>query len=163
MSDTQIQDIKETVLAEREKGNVVFWVLPGQLAIMSLEDILCQPVDGLLYDLNRIEEVVLTFIDDPKWINDFAVAQVIRKLVDRHTASQSALAGMCQVVRDREAELEGVKGALDTIEAGRTAKFPGAPDAMTSNSLQFGCAMWTWSQKVARAALHPAEEQKEKP
>jgi hypothetical protein len=79
-------DIKEVVLAERKKGNVVIRTLPGQFGINSLNDIVEQPVDGLLYDLNRSEEVVLTFIDDPKWVNDFAVAQVIRKLVEQRDA-----------------------------------------------------------------------------
>jgi hypothetical protein len=33
--------------------------------------------------LNRNEVVVLTFLPDPKWINDYAVAQVIRALKNR--------------------------------------------------------------------------------
>ena len=35
---------------------------------------------GLLYDLNKNESVILTSINDPKWINDYAVCQVIRAL-----------------------------------------------------------------------------------
>lgn len=38
-----------------------------------------------MYDLNRSEEVVLTFLPDPKWINDFAVAKVIAALKNRIT------------------------------------------------------------------------------
>ena len=79
-------DLKDKVLQERENGNVVFWALPDQLAIMKLDDIVEQPVDGILYDLNRSEEVSLTFMDDKKWVNDFAVAQVIRKLVQQRNA-----------------------------------------------------------------------------
>jgi hypothetical protein len=33
--------------------------------------------------LNRDEATILTFIDDPKWINDFAAAKVIRALKDK--------------------------------------------------------------------------------
>ncbi len=37
----------------------------------------------ILYDLNRNESVILTFITDPKWINDYAASQVIRSLKKR--------------------------------------------------------------------------------
>ena len=74
---------KDRVLAEREKGNVVFWGLHDELMCAPLEDFVKQPADGILYDLNRLEEVVVTFIDDRKWVNDFAVALVIRKLVQQ--------------------------------------------------------------------------------
>lgn len=38
----------------------------------------------MLYDLNRSEAVALTFLDtDPKWINDYAVAKVIRALKNK--------------------------------------------------------------------------------
>jgi hypothetical protein len=48
--------------------------------VADLDEFIKQPADGILYDLNRLEETALTFIDDPKWVNDFAVALVIRKL-----------------------------------------------------------------------------------
>jgi len=37
----------------------------------------------MLYDLNRNEAVVLTFLDDPKWVNDYAVCKVIRAMKNR--------------------------------------------------------------------------------
>ena len=44
--------------------------------------------------------------------------------------------------------------ALHTIAAGMTGEFPGAPDVMNAASSEsFRSDMWTWSQKVARAAL----------
>jgi hypothetical protein len=36
-----------------------------------------------IYDLNRDEATVLILIDDPKWINDYAVCKVIRTLKKR--------------------------------------------------------------------------------
>ena len=84
MSDMSGKErLRDLVLKEREAGNIVYWGLPGEPPLVaSLDDFIKQPADGMLYDLNRLEEVVLTFIDDPKWLNDFAVAQVIRKLSD---------------------------------------------------------------------------------
>ena len=74
-------EIKHIVLDEYEKGNIVVYTCEG-LKQMKLEDIVKQPVEGLLYDLNRDEATILTLISDPKWINDFASCQVIRKLYD---------------------------------------------------------------------------------
>lgn len=67
------------ILNEAKKGNVVFNTGMG-LAVAPLDEFIQQPADGILYDLNRLEEVVMTFISDEKWINDYAVALVIRRL-----------------------------------------------------------------------------------
>ena len=50
---------------------------------MPIKEFIKQPTEGMLYDLNRSDVVVFTFIDDPKWINDYAVAKVITELKNR--------------------------------------------------------------------------------
>jgi hypothetical protein len=52
-------------------------------ARMKLDDLIDQPAEGLLYDLNRDMGTVLTFIEDPKWVNDFVVYKVITELKKR--------------------------------------------------------------------------------
>jgi len=74
-----MESIKEKILAEYQKGNVVVSNFEG-LQIAELKEIIKQPVDGLLYDINRNESVILTFIEDPKWVNDYASTQIIREL-----------------------------------------------------------------------------------
>lgn len=74
-----MKNIKDKILEEYQKGNVVV-ANPEGLQTMPLQDFIQQPASGILYDLNRSEEVVMTFIDNPKWINDYAVAQTIRAL-----------------------------------------------------------------------------------
>lgn len=54
------KDIKEIVLNARKEGKVVIRTLDG-FRIISLEELADQPVDGLLYDLNRSEEIALAF------------------------------------------------------------------------------------------------------
>lgn len=77
------KELKDKILAEYEKGNVVVKGVEG-LQVMPIKDFVSkQPADGILYDLNRDEATVLTFIDDPKWINDFAVAKTIRELMNQ--------------------------------------------------------------------------------
>ena len=83
-SEKRKKEIKQFILDKREEGKVVVMGLEGPMS-MPLDSIIQQPVDGLLYDLNRLEETALTFIDDPKWVNDFAVALVIRKLKSKLT------------------------------------------------------------------------------
>ena len=77
-----MEHIQERVLEEYTKGNIVFADIEG-LHSANLEDFISQHADGILYDLNRTESVVLNFIQDPKWINDYAVAKVIRALKNR--------------------------------------------------------------------------------
>ncbi len=73
------EEIKKFILAQRKEDKLVYYGLE-ELISVKIEDFIKQPVDGILYDLNRLEEISLTFLDDPKWINDFAVALTIREL-----------------------------------------------------------------------------------
>jgi hypothetical protein len=70
---------KKFILEKRAEGKLVVMGLEGLMS-MDVKEFIKQPVDGILYDLNRLEETALTFIDDPKWVNDFAVALTIREL-----------------------------------------------------------------------------------
>ncbi len=75
-------NLKDLISEEYEKGNIVVASL-GELQIYSLTEFVKQPIEGILYDLNRSEAVVLTFSSDPKWINDYAACKVIRELKSR--------------------------------------------------------------------------------
>ncbi len=77
-----MKEVKDKILEESEKGNIVISDLEGLKAI-PVKDFIKQPTEGILYDLNRNESVVLTFIPDPKWINDYAVSKVITELKNR--------------------------------------------------------------------------------
>ena len=77
-----MEDIKDKILEEYKKGNIVVAGIEGLLA-MPIKEFIKQPTEGMLYDLNRNEEVVFTFLPDPKWVNDYAVAKVISELKNR--------------------------------------------------------------------------------
>lgn len=79
IKEIDYEAIKELVIEEYKNGNVVVSGFEG-LQTMPLSEFIKQPAEGILYDLNRSEAVVLTFFKDPKWINDYAVAKVIQEL-----------------------------------------------------------------------------------
>ena len=77
-----MESIKELVLKEAKNGFLVIAGFEG-LQKAKLSEIVKQPVEGLLYDLNRDPATILTFINDPKWINDYACMQVIQFLHEK--------------------------------------------------------------------------------
>ena len=78
ITDSQ-KELRDIILEKAEAGKVVLWTIEG-LAEIDLDELVAQPTSGLLYDLNRDSATVLTFIDDPKWVNDYAVGLVITRL-----------------------------------------------------------------------------------
>jgi hypothetical protein len=89
--ETAISDVKDTVLSKFNNENKIVIATIEGLSAIEIDEFIKQPADGILYDLNRSEEVVLTFISDPKWINDYAVAKTIRALKDEITRLESEL------------------------------------------------------------------------
>lgn len=77
-----MSELQEFIREYGTKDFVVLNTIEGLRAV-ELDKIIDQPADGLLYDLNRDECTIMTFIDDPEWINDYACAKVIRALKQR--------------------------------------------------------------------------------
>lgn len=77
-----MKSLRDIVLQKEKEGKVVFMTIDGPKEA-DLEKFIEQPTEGILYDLNRGREVVLSFIEDPKWVNDFAVSLVIEKLKEK--------------------------------------------------------------------------------
>lgn len=73
---------KDKVLEECKKGNIIVAGIDGYL-VAPVKEFIKQPVEGILYDLNRDVMTILTFIDNPKWVNDYAVMKVIIELKKR--------------------------------------------------------------------------------
>ena len=82
MTNKDFESIRDRILARWEKRDIVFASVGG-LHFANIDEFIKQPEEGILYDLNRSEAVVLTLINDPKWINDFAVCKTIRVLKAR--------------------------------------------------------------------------------
>lgn len=70
------EKLRKLILENAQKGNVTVLTCEG-LMTAKLEDIVKQPLEGLLYDINRDRVTITTFLEDPKWINDFALTQIL--------------------------------------------------------------------------------------
>ena len=70
------KSVCDWVLAEWDKGNLVYADIEG-LKSIKLDDFIEQPLEGMLYDINRDTATILTFIDEPKWVNDFALTKLL--------------------------------------------------------------------------------------
>jgi hypothetical protein len=79
------QEKIDFIRSKVEEGKVVYYILPDQMAVSTLEELCDQPADGILYDLNRDEASILAFAgdDNPYWVNNLAASQVIRYLKGR--------------------------------------------------------------------------------
>lgn len=71
-----LESIRDKVLSEWDKGNLVYADFDG-LKSIKFDDFIKQSLEGMLYDINRCLPVVLTYIEDPKWVNDFALTKLL--------------------------------------------------------------------------------------
>lgn len=72
----------EIVLEAKDDGRVVFLCI-DEVLTAPVKEIIKQPADGLLWDLNRDEVTALSWMNKDgmiHWVNNFAVALVIREL-----------------------------------------------------------------------------------
>ena len=77
--EQKYKDLRDYILEKEKEGKIVVNTAFG-LGEISLDEIVKQHTEGLLYDLNRDRGTILTFIEDEKWVNDFACMKVIEKL-----------------------------------------------------------------------------------
>jgi len=96
--------LKDKILEEAKKGNIVVSTFDG-LMICPLKDVVEQPTEGLLYDINRDQATILTLINDPKWVNDYVCMQVIYELKSRLKMPQFQPKGIV-LPNDEEIEKE---------------------------------------------------------
>ena len=76
MKQKEIKTFRNKVLEDWNNGNLVFVDMEG-LKSVKFEDFIKQPLEGMLYDINRNAATILTLIDDPKWVNDFALTKLL--------------------------------------------------------------------------------------
>ena len=78
-ADEKFESFKDYVLEKEREGRIVILTWDG-VKEANIDDFIKQPAEGLLYDLNRDKVTILTYIEDQKWVNDYACMLVIKKL-----------------------------------------------------------------------------------
>lgn len=79
-------ELYDDIFEAHKNGNIVFMVDGGRIVQAKFDDFTGQHADGILYDLNRLPEVTMTLFKkskSPRWINDIAMAYVVRGLRDK--------------------------------------------------------------------------------
>ncbi len=77
--EEKFENFKEFVLQKEKENKVVIFTFDGVYEF-DLDTIIKQSTEGLLWDLNRDKVTILSWIDDKKWVNDYATMLVITKL-----------------------------------------------------------------------------------
>lgn len=91
MTKNDIVKLKDLILKKRKENKIVFMTIEGPMEI-DIDEFIKQPIEGILYDLNRDFPTILTFLNagNLKWINDFAVAMVISKLKEHYDKNKGS-------------------------------------------------------------------------
>ena len=78
------EELKNLILSKKKEGKIVFHSIEG-LMEAKMEDIIRQPAEGLLWDLNRDLATLLhrASEDNPCWVNDMALANITEFLVNK--------------------------------------------------------------------------------
>jgi hypothetical protein len=93
MNEQQKEDLRK-IQEQENKGNIFFAGI--EIMSSSLDEFIKQPVEGILYDLNRDKVTTISLADTNdnmrlRWINDYAVAVVIEKLKSETDKYRKAL------------------------------------------------------------------------
>lgn len=75
-------EVKELVVKAPKDGKVTILTIDG-LVEANIDNLLSQPIEGLLYDLNRDELSLLAIRDNPRWINDYAMMQILKYVTQK--------------------------------------------------------------------------------
>ena len=71
--------MKKEILEAYRDNKIAVATIEG-IQVMPMEDFINQPVEGMLWDLNRTIPGILADTSDIRWINDYAVAKTIMAL-----------------------------------------------------------------------------------
>lgn len=70
------ESLRDKVLADRAT-NIYYCTFEGVHSV-NIHQFTEQPLEGMLYDINRDEATILANLDDPKWLNDYALTRLLK-------------------------------------------------------------------------------------
>jgi len=76
------KELEKIILDNEKEGKITIWTFAGLMTV-NLDEFITDPVESMLYDLNRDKLTLLTLMDD-KRVNDYACMLVIKKLKEHY-------------------------------------------------------------------------------
>lgn len=76
------KELASKIQEEYKKGNICYRTIEGVFSA-KIENFTKQPLEGMLYDINRDRATIMSFLDDPKWTNDFALTFLLEHYYNR--------------------------------------------------------------------------------
>lgn len=93
-------------------GEVAYYLCDGRLAKSKIEEFVKQPLEGLLYDLNRDEATVCLTFPQVKVMNELATINVL-KYLHRVATDPDFCCGGCVHFQNEDAEGKGICDVTD--------------------------------------------------
>ena len=85
------EELRDLILEGKKKGFICFRTEEG-VQTCNIEDFVKQPLEGMLYDLNRDYVTIMTFLDNPKWTNDFALTLLLEHYYEENKKLKAKIA-----------------------------------------------------------------------
>ena len=94
-----------------KENKIAFMTIDG-LMTANINEIINQPSEGILYDLNRDEATIRTLAESSKnvrWINDLAFVKVFKKVFSKYQEQK-------EIILSLEKEIDNLKDKLSNIK-----------------------------------------------
>lgn len=78
-------ELLDKILELEKENKIVFMTIEGAMTA-SIESIIKQPVEGLLYDLNRDKATLMSLSKSKsqRWVNDMAIVNVLKYVLEEN-------------------------------------------------------------------------------
>ena len=86
------KELAQLVLDEWKEGYIVFQTIEG-IQKCKIEEFVKQPLEGQMYDINRDTVTILSFIDEPTWLNNWANSKLVEYYYNRCKELEAKLKG----------------------------------------------------------------------
>lgn len=115
MEENKAEEILEYIIKNAKEGKIVCMTIDG-LREGKLEDMMKQPIEGLLYDLNRDKASLYTLAKSSKsqrWVNDLATVECLIYLYNQNKTLKEELENIKKIA-DTENKIKADKKEVKT-------------------------------------------------
>ena len=111
MNEENIREIVQQAIAD---GKICYRTEEG-IYSMPMVEFVQQPLEGMLYDINRDRATVMTFLDDPEWVNNLALTELLEFYYNENIRLKKEIEQFRKVGKEMKGliiEIDGVRHLL---------------------------------------------------